>query len=55
MDNNRGHVYHTLNNKIIDLRNFDYEIPQLECEIKYGWDDYQLNKKSSKILKNIQI
>lgn len=38
MDNNRGHVYHTLNNKIIDLQNFDYEIPQFECEIKYGWE-----------------
>lgn len=37
-NNNRGHVYHTLNNKIIDLRNFDYEIPQFESEIKYGWE-----------------
>ena len=38
MDLNRGHVYHTLNNEIIDLRHIDYDKPQNIVEIESGWE-----------------
>lgn len=36
--NNRGVVFHTLNDKIIDLSNFDYDKSQAEVEREYGWE-----------------
>jgi FkbM family methyltransferase len=35
----RGHVYHTLNNQIVDLRKFDFiDKTQAEVEQQYGWE-----------------
>lgn len=34
----RGHVYHTLGNKIIDLRDYDYNKSQRDVENEYGWE-----------------
>lgn len=37
-DSDRGHVYYTLNNTTIDLRQFDYTLPQSDVEQKFGWE-----------------
>lgn len=34
----RGHIYHTLNDRLIDLRLFNYNDTQLSVESKYGWE-----------------